>query len=541
MGINLAMVRGGSNPILTQGGTGAWDEGKIGPMNIVKMGPTDYRMWYEGINLAFSQVRIGYATSTDGTTWSKYGSNPVFAPSEAWEGVEVAPDTVIWDQQAGVFKMWYHGGGPTDSREIGYATSSDGITWTRGNGSLPVLSAGTGGSWDDASVADACVIKISPTDYRMWFIGKQSGGANSTGYATSSDGISWTKSGSNPVFGAGTAGQWDDGTFYGLWVIRRECDKNLGFHAWYAADDGTLANATATGIGYAFSADGISWVRGRNNPVLVGTTSPEEWISDPVFAYEDPRNQTIRLIYFWDDFGASPVERVHGEATVNLDPTMLTATESVRTDTSDPYTFNVTPQGLPRGVAITAVHGTSSTDHIAGITYGGVSMTRVQTNTDTATEAGRSDVWFLGEGIPTGTQTVSVDLTSATTDDFQFVCFVLYANGDMQVIDTDGINENVANPSVTLQYSGRSALAVAALYGGGANITDFAPNANCSGLAEDLGAFYAYGIIQNTAGTTDFAIGGTAVSDDVAFSAAAFAARTSLLTNPRPLAHLRAR
>lgn len=524
-GINTELTRG--SVVLTQGGSGAFDEGKVGPLQIVKMGAADYRMWYEGLNSAFNLAKVGYATSTDGTSWTKYGSNPVFTATETWENSEVCPGTVLWDAAAGVFKMWYHGGFNSQPRKIGYATSTDGISWTRGNGSLPVLEPGAASSWDESSVADACVIRMGPADYRMWYLGKNAANVEAVGYATSSDGVSWSKSGSNPVFQSGTAGAWDDGNLFGLWVVRRPCDR-AGFHGWYVADDGVVASATATGIGYAWSADGVTWVRGKNNPVLAGRTSPEEWISDPVFVLEDPKEQTMRVYFYYDDFSVAPAERSHEEATVSLAvPTILTQVESVRTDTSDPYTFNVTPQGLPCGIVVTVIHGVSSTDHVVGITYGGFALTRWQTNVDTATEPGRSDIWFLGSSsIPTGTQTVSVDLASATTDDIQVCVFVLYADGEMECIAHGGVDENVADASVTLAYKGRVGMAFGAFYGGGAAPSSFTPNANCVTLfEEDLGAFYAEVICQQTPGSADFAIGGTVASDDVAFAAAAFGSK----------------
>src|SRR5690348_8787000 len=92
--------------------------------------------------------------------------------------------------------------------------------------------------------------------------------------------------------------------------------------------------------------------------------------------------------------------------------------ESLRTDTSDPMTWSHnTGTTSPEGVVVMLAHGTESTDLVVGVTYGGVAMSRIQTNTDTVTEPGRSYIYFLGTGVPTGTQTVSVDLTSATTTD----------------------------------------------------------------------------------------------------------------------------
>ncbi len=218
------------------------------------------------------------------------------------------------------------------------------------------------------------------------------------------------------------------------------------------------------------------------------------------------------------------------------------ATESVRTGTTDPHTFNHTPVGTPRGVVVSAIHGTSATDHVSTVTYGGVSMQRIVRATDTVTEPGAAELWFLGSGVPTGTQTVSADLTSATTDDIEFVCITFTSSGDTYVIDSDSVSADQANPSVTLQYQGRTAIAVGALYGGGAAPSSFTPNGNCTEVAsEDLGAFYAFVLRQTTPGTADFAIGGTSSSDDVAFVALAATNRTSLAVNPRPLQHLLAR
>lgn len=202
--------------------------------------------------------------------------------------------------------------------------------------------------------------------------------------------------------------------------------------------------------------------------------------------------------------------------------TVDTSTENVRTGTTSPQTFSHAgaASGV-KGVVLAIVHGTSSTDHVSAASYGGVALTRKQRNTDTATEPGAAELWFLGAGVPQGTQTVSYT-PGATTDDIHAVCITLLAADDTEVIDNDGVDNNVANPSVTLQYGGRSCMSFAALYGGGADGSAFTPNGNCTTVFdEDLGAFYSEVIRQTTAGTSDFAIGGTSSTDDVAFAAIA--------------------
>src|SRR4026208_2554961 len=87
------------------------------------------------------------------------------------------------------------------------------------------------------------------------------------------------------------------------------------------------------------------------------------------------------------------------------------------TTTPDPFTFSHTPVGTPRGVIVMiTINAESGLDHITGVTYGGVAMARVTNGfaQDTVTEPGSSYLYFLGSGIPTGTQTVSIDHTAAS-------------------------------------------------------------------------------------------------------------------------------
>lgn len=203
------------------------------------------------------------------------------------------------------------------------------------------------------------------------------------------------------------------------------------------------------------------------------------------------------------------------------------ASESVRTLTTSPWTFTHTGRldvsGGVQGVLVACIHGTSSTDHVSAVSYGGVALTRVQRNTDTATEPGAAEWWFVGSGLSGkgGLQTVSVTC-GATTDDFHFVVITLTGLSNLRILDNDGVSENAANPSVTLQSSGRVMLSFGALYGGGAAPSSFTPNAFCETIHDhDLGAFYSEVIMQSVVSNGDFDIGGTASSDDVAYAAVA--------------------
>ena len=193
------------NPVLTPGSNGEWDDSGFAGLCIIYDG-TIYKIWYgasDGTNF-----RIGYATSLDGISWTKYNDpltpNPPFAESDpvlnlgpgAFESVWVYFPTVYFD--GSIYHMWYAGtDGITD--RIGYATSPDGITWTKDDTHNPVIDVGTPGSWDDSSV-DPGPIQFNGSEYEMIYNGYD-GFHYQGGYATSGDGIIWKRNYSQFFFG----------------------------------------------------------------------------------------------------------------------------------------------------------------------------------------------------------------------------------------------------------------------------------------------------------------------------------------------------
>ena len=118
------------NPVLEHGEPGDCDEGVVDHSEVLFDGVT-YHMWYAG-GLVVHDTDICYATSTDGVHWDKW-PNPVLlrgAPGE-WDAGFVQPGAVIRD--GGIYRMWYGGcvSGDLGPCETGYATSPDGVTWTK--------------------------------------------------------------------------------------------------------------------------------------------------------------------------------------------------------------------------------------------------------------------------------------------------------------------------------------------------------------------------------------------------------------------------
>ena len=235
-----------SNPVLDLGTAGSWDDDGIWHPSVLLDGST-FKMWYAGNDDTYVN-HIGLATSPDGYAWTKEGTNPILSPTETWEASGVSRPTVILD--GSTYKMWYTGVDSPGVIQIGYATSPDGISWTKHPGN-PVLSVGTVGSWEDEDVTGPSVLKDGST-YHMWY-GGHDGSTFRIGHASSSDGITWVKDPANPVLDVGDVGEWDWLSVYSPDVVQ----VGDGFKMWYSGQ--ALPEAWQTG--FASSMDGTTWFR----------------------------------------------------------------------------------------------------------------------------------------------------------------------------------------------------------------------------------------------------------------------------------------
>jgi predicted GH43/DUF377 family glycosyl hydrolase len=257
----ITWTRQKSNPLIDVGPPGAWDDQIIWFPSVIKQG-SGYKMWYGAKD--GTTYRIGYATSPDGITWTKVPNDFVLniGSPVSWENTDVFCPTVLYNGI--VYEMWYTGSenSPTPHR-IGYANSPDGITWSR-SASNPVLDIGLA-AWDDVSVFCPNVL-FDGLNYHMWYTGSD-GSRNRIGYATSPDGITWMKNAANPVLDVGSSGSWDDLMVRSPTVIH----DGAIYHMWFSGHDGSTYR-----IGYATSPDGITWTKYSGNPVF-DFGSPGSW------------------------------------------------------------------------------------------------------------------------------------------------------------------------------------------------------------------------------------------------------------------------
>ena len=169
-----------------------------------------WRMWYTGQSHGHS--RIGYATSPDGRHWTRRSEKPVLAPQAEWEKVAVMCPHVLFDEPSKQYRMWYSAGDQYEPDAIGYATSTDGLHWTR-NSANPIFKADPVDAWERHKVT-AC--QVIPHDgwFYMFYIGFADENHARIGLARSRDGVTaWQRLPTNPIISP-TPGGWDADACY---------------------------------------------------------------------------------------------------------------------------------------------------------------------------------------------------------------------------------------------------------------------------------------------------------------------------------------
>ena len=201
-----------NNPVMEPGSAGEWDEMEINNASVL-IKDNIYHMWYSGVDF-FDDNRIGYATSLDGINWTKDSLNPVLDHGNpgSWDDEEVMHPFVILENDT--LKMYYNGHNGQTQRIL-LATSIDGKNWSRFL-SHPMLEPGFGGAWDSNELGPLAVAYYG-NKYHMWYTGWNYADYVQIGYATSPNGIDWTKD--SVVLGHGDPGEWDDGAVALPYVI----------------------------------------------------------------------------------------------------------------------------------------------------------------------------------------------------------------------------------------------------------------------------------------------------------------------------------
>lgn len=186
-----------------------------------------YEMWYYTGGNDYSFTSIRRARSSDGLAWSEdvacsgapFPNRPVFLNSpttvSTWGPCQILLNEAITDAAPNYllpaqnrYLMYYHMYSSTRAqRVVGLAVSADGLVWgaPQENGAVLV---GTAGAWDAKAATDCTIFQDSGGYYHMYYGG---GSVNypfdGIGYASSPDGLTWTKA-PEPLFSKAQEVAW---------------------------------------------------------------------------------------------------------------------------------------------------------------------------------------------------------------------------------------------------------------------------------------------------------------------------------------------
>ncbi|MEO0225768.1 MAG: T9SS type A sorting domain-containing protein [candidate division WOR-3 bacterium] len=313
---SFAWVKYPGNPVFVKSPPGHWDSDWVTCFSVRKIGAT-YWMYYSARRDSSKPLQIGVATSPDGVNWTRYPDS-ILAPGPpgAWDDKTIyGPDVVYHNGQ---FKMWYVGQKNGGGCGIGYATSSDGYRWSKygqtpviqngaclsvdidgdslimlfmaNNGfcrassydgavwnvhsSQPVFLPGDTTQWDEIIASPSLV--IINNEYHLWYTGADTlgnaRGKIQLGWATSTDrGCSWTRFAGNPVL---TPTQpWEGKCLYSNNTVM----SPTLYQMWYAS----------AGFGYAY-----------NNITSIGNMLQNRKKTGRVIIYPDPLKEG-RDLFLW--------------------------------------------------------------------------------------------------------------------------------------------------------------------------------------------------------------------------------------------------
>ncbi len=209
-----------------------WEGDEVNRPTIVRKNSI-YHMWYTGQMFGRENQKsrscIGYAISTDGINWERYGK-PVLTPDKPWERYCVMCPYVLWNEKLGKFQMWYSAGHMHEADAIGYAESTDGINWIKYEKN-PVFLPDPNQYWEISKVEAACVIREEDW-YYLFYMGVHGDYKSAVGLARSRDGISWERHPDNPIL-AGDDDLWDYGGICKVSIVR----EDDGYRLWYNASN----------------------------------------------------------------------------------------------------------------------------------------------------------------------------------------------------------------------------------------------------------------------------------------------------------------
>jgi hypothetical protein len=242
-----------NNPVFAGTGTSTWDNQIRERGYILHEGET-YHLWYTGYTDINDMKYLGYATSTDGLTWTRYKDNPIY--SLGW----VEDMCVV--KSNGIYYMFAEGKGDTAQM----LTSKDKIHWTE-QGNLDIR-LGNGKPISKGPFGTPAVLK----ENEVWYLFYE---RDDTGIwlATSKDCKVWTNVQDEPVLNRGPE-QYDKYAVAMDQVIKY---KGL-YYGYYHAS--AFEDWRKWSSDVAVSRDLIHWTKYADNPIVANDKSSPVLVND---------------------------------------------------------------------------------------------------------------------------------------------------------------------------------------------------------------------------------------------------------------------
>lgn len=241
------------NPVFTGAGKGHWDE-RIRERGWIVRENGQYRMWYTGFEQN-GMMKLGYATSPDGLQWTRYAQNPIY--DRHW-----TEDMMVVEQD-GTYYMFAEG--KDDQAQL--LTSPDGIAWTR-QGQLDVRMTdgrpippgpyGTPTAWFEKGTWR---LLYERSDVGVWL-------------AESADLKSWTNVQDEPVLSPGP-----DAYDREMIAVNQVVQRDGRYYAYYHGS-GSATKPRTWNTNVALSTDLIHWTKYPKNPLLEDNKSSGILVDD---------------------------------------------------------------------------------------------------------------------------------------------------------------------------------------------------------------------------------------------------------------------
>ena len=233
------------NPVFKGTGTDTWDN-SIRERGFILYDEGIYKMWYSGLTKKdFKQINLGYATSPDGLNWTRHSGNPIF--SERWT------EDMFVVKNNGTYYMYAEG-----LNDVAHLlVSQDGIKW-EDKGDLIIRTTdgepipgpyGTPNVWIENG---KWYLFYERNDEGIWL-------------AVSDDKIDWTNVQDDPVILKGPE-KYDAGAVAANQVIKYKERYYIYYHATTNPDWTNPSNIWTSEV--AMSEDLIHWKKYPGNPIV---------------------------------------------------------------------------------------------------------------------------------------------------------------------------------------------------------------------------------------------------------------------------------